>query len=377
VSEVAVDVEFPHPPERVWRALTDRELLGQWFAETDLDPHEGARFRVPAAGLPGFDGPVDGAVLEVDEPHRLVLRWGDGERPTRLTWELVAVAQGCRLALHHCEIDDSGDVDLAPRLREAYDKAVGKRLPAVLDRLAAQEAADRPARRDRTPTAAFAAVRRSPRTPVARFLVATAAVLLAVAAVGVAFLLRPVVDLPAAALPADAPPVPTGTAAARVTSSATTPTPPVRSGEPQPSRSVSASPVPAPTVPASPQATLPPLPSRLPLLTARYATIRQDDDTHRVRVAVVNEGTGAAPTWRVTVTLAPATKVTGVEGAAYRQDGDSVSFVPVAPAGRIAPDATASFAFTVAGDRQFRGGLPLFGCTVGDRPCEKAGPEPE
>ena len=69
---------LPHPPEKVWRALTEPEHLAAWFP-TDI---EGER----AAGAPlrfvfrNGEGPsVDGQMIRYDPPSVLEFRWGNDE----------------------------------------------------------------------------------------------------------------------------------------------------------------------------------------------------------------------------------------------------------------------------------------------------------
>jgi uncharacterized protein YndB with AHSA1/START domain len=70
--------KLPHPPEKVWRALTEPEHLATWFP-TDI---EGAR----VAGAPlrfvfrNAEGPtIDGQMLVCEPPAVLEFRWGDDE----------------------------------------------------------------------------------------------------------------------------------------------------------------------------------------------------------------------------------------------------------------------------------------------------------
>ena len=45
---------FPHPPDKVWRALTDPELLGAWLMPNDFQARVGHRFTFrtdPVQGL--------------------------------------------------------------------------------------------------------------------------------------------------------------------------------------------------------------------------------------------------------------------------------------------------------------------------------------
>ena len=67
---------LPHPPEKVWRALTEPEHLAAWFPAAI----EGER----AAGAPlrfvhrdGRGPALDGEMLACDPPSLLELRWGD------------------------------------------------------------------------------------------------------------------------------------------------------------------------------------------------------------------------------------------------------------------------------------------------------------
>jgi uncharacterized protein YndB with AHSA1/START domain len=97
-TRVVHEVRFPHPPERVWRALTDRAELSAWLMPNDFTPEEGARFHLDARpSHPLFECEV----LELDPPHRLRSRWlVDGE-PTNVTFELRADAGGTVLRVEH------------------------------------------------------------------------------------------------------------------------------------------------------------------------------------------------------------------------------------------------------------------------------------
>ncbi|HKT04248.1 MAG TPA: SRPBCC family protein [Rugosimonospora sp.] len=85
---------LPHPPEKVWRALTEPEHLSAWFPTTI----EGER----AAGAPlrftfpdGAAEPFDGQMLAYDPPSLLEFHWG----PDTLRFELVPDGDGSLLTL--------------------------------------------------------------------------------------------------------------------------------------------------------------------------------------------------------------------------------------------------------------------------------------
>lgn len=79
-GEAPLDFEcdLPDPPEKVWRALTEPELLAAWLMPNDLSPEVGRRF-----AFAGQDAPIECEVLEA-EPGRL-LSYSWRERPLEET----------------------------------------------------------------------------------------------------------------------------------------------------------------------------------------------------------------------------------------------------------------------------------------------------
>ena len=100
---LVVERRLAHPPEKVWRVLTERELLKQWFpcdVEGEWTVGSQLRFTFPpgeGGGVP--EDQLRGEVLAV-EPHRLLdYRWGD----SGIRFELRSDGDGCvfRLAETH------------------------------------------------------------------------------------------------------------------------------------------------------------------------------------------------------------------------------------------------------------------------------------
>jgi len=98
-----------HPPEKVWRALTERDQLVAWFpAEVDLDVPAGTqvRFAFPSGRAPQ----AGGTVTRSDAPRLLEYTWDDA----LLRWELAAIGVGtCRLVFTHVFDDRAGAVAAA------------------------------------------------------------------------------------------------------------------------------------------------------------------------------------------------------------------------------------------------------------------------
>ena len=95
--------ELAHPPEKVWRALTEPAELAEWFPDTIevIEWSVGAPLRFGAK--PEVGGGFEGEVLSVEPPALLAFRWGTDV----LRFELEPTAQGTRLTLFDA-IDDVG-----------------------------------------------------------------------------------------------------------------------------------------------------------------------------------------------------------------------------------------------------------------------------
>jgi uncharacterized protein YndB with AHSA1/START domain len=136
MAEVRLEIEIAHPPERVWRALTDAQLLGEWFMPTDLVPEVGGRFTLEPGTLAGFLGPVSGELTELAPPRRLVMLWQGEKLHTRVVWELTAADDGCRLQIVQSGFIGAPAALRGRALRDTYTRLFAERLPATLERLA-------------------------------------------------------------------------------------------------------------------------------------------------------------------------------------------------------------------------------------------------
>ena len=94
---------FDEPVERVWHALTDRDELGEWLLPNDFAPRVGHRFTFRGGRRLGLPAVVHCEVLDLDAPHRLVLRWdeGTGSSDTTVEFTLRWVDGGTELRIEH------------------------------------------------------------------------------------------------------------------------------------------------------------------------------------------------------------------------------------------------------------------------------------
>ena len=91
---VVVERELAFPPEKIWRALTQPHLIGEWLMACDFKPEVGHGFNFNAEW-----GSVDCQVLAV-EPHRsLSYSWAGLGLDSVVTWTLTPTSGGTRLRM--------------------------------------------------------------------------------------------------------------------------------------------------------------------------------------------------------------------------------------------------------------------------------------
>ena len=97
---VSLELDLGHAPEKVWRALTEPELLAEWLLPVvNFELRRGAAFSFKAPPQPHWDGIVNCRVVEIDAPRKLSYNWIVGEIDTVVTFTLSPTPTGTRLSL--------------------------------------------------------------------------------------------------------------------------------------------------------------------------------------------------------------------------------------------------------------------------------------
>ena len=91
---VVVERDLPHPPERLWRALTTAQLIGEWLMQNDFAALPGHRFRLSADW-----GTVEGQVQKVEPLRRLSYSWDTKDLRSTVTFTLTPTGAGTRLRM--------------------------------------------------------------------------------------------------------------------------------------------------------------------------------------------------------------------------------------------------------------------------------------
>jgi uncharacterized protein YndB with AHSA1/START domain len=55
---IVVERLMPHPPEKIWRVLTQAHLIEQWLMKNDFEPRLGAQFTFQAKPMGDWNGIV-------------------------------------------------------------------------------------------------------------------------------------------------------------------------------------------------------------------------------------------------------------------------------------------------------------------------------
>lgn len=99
IRSVTVEREIAAPPEKLWRALTQSQLLAEWLMPNDFQPVAGHRFTLHREPRPEVKVVIDCEVLEV-EPHRtLTFTWRAFGLDSVVTWTLTPTAAGTCLTM--------------------------------------------------------------------------------------------------------------------------------------------------------------------------------------------------------------------------------------------------------------------------------------
>ncbi|CAM4320827.1 hypothetical protein MB901379_02601 [Mycobacterium basiliense] len=114
---------------RVWRLLTEPELIRLWWAEGEVAPVVGHQFSLD---MPGF-GKQPCKVLEVDPPNRFVYTFTPA---WTLAWRLEAEGTGTRVFLEHSgfDLNDKRMADAFDRMGPGWREVVLPRLSRVSSR---------------------------------------------------------------------------------------------------------------------------------------------------------------------------------------------------------------------------------------------------
>ncbi len=100
---LVIEKEMSHPPEKIWRALTEGPLIKEWLMDNEFQPVVGHTFQFRSTPVPNWNGIIDSEVLVVEPNKKLSYSWGALGLGSVVTWTLTPTAAGT-----HVRMEQSG-----------------------------------------------------------------------------------------------------------------------------------------------------------------------------------------------------------------------------------------------------------------------------
>lgn len=94
IRSVVIERTMPFPASRIWRALTQPELMAEWLLKSDFVPEVGRAFRFTQDW-----GSIDCRVTEVEPETSLAYTWAAFGLESTVTWTLTPVGSGTLLRM--------------------------------------------------------------------------------------------------------------------------------------------------------------------------------------------------------------------------------------------------------------------------------------
>jgi uncharacterized protein YndB with AHSA1/START domain len=99
VRSVVVERVFQHPPQKLWRALTESSLLAEWLLRNTFEPTAGREFQFRAEPMAQWDGVIECKVLVVEPNERLSYSWNSMGLESVVHFTLTPAESGTHLRM--------------------------------------------------------------------------------------------------------------------------------------------------------------------------------------------------------------------------------------------------------------------------------------
>jgi uncharacterized protein YndB with AHSA1/START domain len=96
---VVIERMLAHPPEKIWRALTQPHLIEEWLMQTDFALVKGQKFTLRRQPTPEVNVVVDCQVLDIEPNRSLSYSWDAFGLESVVTFTLQPSAAGTVLRM--------------------------------------------------------------------------------------------------------------------------------------------------------------------------------------------------------------------------------------------------------------------------------------
>lgn len=136
-TDIVIRRDFAHPPAKVWRALTEPQLIRQWMAiegfpmtRCEIDPRAGGSFHYAWSGPDGNAFFFSGPVVAVSAPHHMThVEYfnGDTSSGATITTDLVDQGSGTRMIMRmRYDSAEARAAAIATGMTDGMDEVYGK-----------------------------------------------------------------------------------------------------------------------------------------------------------------------------------------------------------------------------------------------------------
>ncbi|MEV6924063.1 SRPBCC domain-containing protein [Dactylosporangium sp. NPDC051485] len=139
MTEIRVDVDLEQPPSLVWRAFTEAHLVTKWLPTARFMVRDNGTFTFQAHDLEGLEDPIEGELVTIEAPHRLVLRCQGTNLHTVVAMTLTEREGGSHLTLTQSGFLGPQGTMRRRVLLSTYTSVLEGLLSAALARIAAEE----------------------------------------------------------------------------------------------------------------------------------------------------------------------------------------------------------------------------------------------
>ncbi|WP_246242167.1 SRPBCC family protein [Glutamicibacter mishrai] len=143
MTRIEVEQFFPHPPAKLWKALTTPEIMEQCLMPNNFEPRVWHKFNFQTQPIEqtNFSGLIDCAVLELEPEKLLTISWADADSSnamaTTVSWTFQPEGNGTRLFLVHAgfDLDDPHQAMARNIMNGGWRRHVLRRFGELLDEL--------------------------------------------------------------------------------------------------------------------------------------------------------------------------------------------------------------------------------------------------
>jgi uncharacterized protein YndB with AHSA1/START domain len=108
---LTIERDMPHSPAKIWRALTQGELIKEWLMDNDFQPVVGHSFQFRSKPVPGWNGIIDGEVLIVEPNKKLSYSWGSMGLNTVVAFTLAPSKTGTLVRMEQSGFRSESDAN--------------------------------------------------------------------------------------------------------------------------------------------------------------------------------------------------------------------------------------------------------------------------